>query len=85
MNENEKKQHEAESEAEKAVETFFENLVLAMSFLPKDNYKSILNEIERRRGLVNAMEKIIIPATERRDFRAYSISKIIRGEANDER
>lgn len=31
------------------------------------------------------MELIMISANERRDFRAYSISKIIKREANDER
>lgn len=68
---------------EKIVEDFFDNMISVLSFLPQKFYEEILKEVKHRRAIVNLMERIMIPANERRDFRAYSISKIIRGEANE--
>ena len=82
MNDKEKKY--SDEEVEKIVEDFFDNMISVLSFLPQEHYKEILKEVKLRRVIVNSMELIMIPANERRDFRAYSISKIIR-EANDER
>lgn len=82
MNDKEKKY--SDEEVEKIVKDFFDNMISVLSFLPQKHYQEILKEVKLRRVIVNSMELIMIPANERRDFRAYSISKIIR-EANDER
>lgn len=82
MSDKEKKY--SDEEVEKIVEDFFDNMISVLSFLPQKHYEEILKVVKRRRVIVNSMELIMIPANERRDFRAYSISKIIR-EANDER
>lgn len=83
MNDKEKKY--SDEEVEKIVKDFFDNMILVLSFLPQNFYEEILGEVKHRRALVNSIERIMIPAEERRDFRAYSISKIIKREVNDER
>lgn len=82
MGEKEKKQQKEEEN--KAVTAFFHNMILALSYLPQDKYETLLKEVKHRRDIVNLMEWIMIPANERRDFRAYAILKIIKGEFNDE-
>lgn len=83
MNDKEKKY--SDEEVEKIVEDFFDNMISVLSFLPQKHYEENLKEVKRRRVIVNSTELIMIPAKERGDFRAYSISKIIKREANDER